>query len=222
MEIPTLKAETRKAAGSRAANRLRRDGKLPGIIYGHKIDPLPVILTAHDVALLLGHGKHLVNLDLGGQTQACLFKDAQYDHLGITLVHVDLARVDLNERVKVHVTIELRGTPKGVAEGGVLTSVVKDLEVECLVTNIPEVVRVDVSHLAMDQVLYVKDLKREEGVTILTDAEAVVAMVRKPQAEEVAPVEVAAEAAEGAAAAAEPEVISKGKVVEEGEGEEEK
>jgi large subunit ribosomal protein L25 len=220
MEIPTLKAEMRKAAGSRAASRLRRDGKVPGIIYGHKIDPQPVVLPAHDVTLLLEHGRHLVNLDVGGQMQACLFKDAQYDHLGMKLVHVDLARVDLNERVKVRVSIELRGSPKGVAEGGVLTAVLKDLEVECLVTNIPEVIRVDVSGLAMDQVLYVKDLKREEDMTVLSDAESVVAMVRKPQAEEVAPVEEAAEAAEGAAAAAEPEVISKGKVEEEGEAEE--
>jgi len=219
MDIPTLKAEERKAAGSRAAIRLRRHGKLPGIVYGHKIDPQSVVLSTHDVALLLEHGKHLVNLEVGGQTQACLFKDAQYDHLGVELIHVDLARVDLTERVKVHVTIDLRGTPKGVTDGGgVLTAVLKELEIECQVTNIPETIRVDIAALELDQVLYAKDVKLEPGLTMLSDSEAVVAMVRKPLAVEEAPAEAAAEAAEGAAAA-EPEVISKGKIVAEGEEE---
>lgn len=213
MEIPTLKSEIRKAAGSRAAARLRKAGRLPGIVYGHKIDPISVALDRHEVGLLLDRGTHLVNLDLGGQAQACLFKDAQYDHLGEELVHVDLARVDLNERVKVHVPIELRGTPKGAAEGGVLTGMLKELEIECLVTNIPDHVRVDVSGLALDQVLYVKDVPVVEGMTILNDAEAVVAMVRMPLEVAATPTEAPAEGA-----SAEPEVIAKGKAeAEEGE-----
>ena len=98
-----------------------------------------------------------------------------------------------------------------VAEGGVLTAVLKELEVECLVTDIPENIRVDVSGLVMDQVMYVKDLAVPSELKVLSDSEAVVAMVRKPQEEAPAPVaEVAAEAAEGAAA--EPEVIARGKV----------
>lgn len=211
MEIPTLKGEKRKAAGSRAAARLRRAGKVPAIVYGHKTDPLAVTVDRHDTSLLLRRGAHLVNLELEGGVQPCLFKEAQYDHLGTELVHLDLARVDLTERVKVHVQLELRGAPKGVAEGGVLTAVLKELEVECLVTDIPENIRVDVSGLVMDQVMYVKDLAVPSELKVLSDSEAVVAMVRKPQEEAPAPVaEVAAEAAEGAAA--EPEVIARGKV----------
>lgn len=212
MEIPTLKGEMRKAAGSRAAQRLRRSGKLPGIVYGHEKDPLPITLDEHEVDLLLHHGTHLINLEIGGQAQACLFKDTQYDHLGLKLVHVDLTRVDLTDRVQVRVEIEFRGTAKGVGEGGVFTSVLKDLEVECLVTDIPEKIRVEVGDLALDQVLYVKDVKLGSGVTVLNDPESVVAMVRLPVAEAEAPVaEVGAEAA-----SAEPEVIAKGKVAEEG------
>lgn len=211
MEIPTLKGEPRKAAGSRAAARLRRAGGLPAIVYGHKIDPVPVTLDYHDVDLLLEHGAHLVNLEINGDTQACLFKDAQYDYLGAKLVHVDLTRVDLTERVKVHVEVELRGAPKGIAQGGVLRAGLKELEVECVVTHIPEKIRIDVSDLELDQVMHVKDLKLESGLMALDDPEAVIATVRQPvvKAEEE---EAAVEAAEAeAGAAAEPEVIAKGK-----------
>jgi len=210
MEIPTVKADSRKAAGSRAAARLRRAGKLPGIVYGHKQDTVAVIMDRHDMEQHLEHGTHLLQVELGGKTQPCLIKDVQYDHLGSTPVHVDLARVDLNERVKVRVPIELRGHPKGVAEGGMLRQELSDLEVECLVVSIPEKVRIDVSHLALHEVLYVKDLKLEAGLKATKDPDTVVATVRLPQVQVEAPVEGAP-----VVGAAEPEVIAKGKVEEE-------
>jgi len=215
MDIPALKSELRRTAGSREAARLRRAGKLPGIVYGHKIDPVAVTFDYHDVDLLLKHGAHLVTLEINGESQACLFKDAQYDYLGDKLLHMDLTRVDLTERAKVHVEIELRGTPKGVAEGGVLRKGLKELEVECLVTHIPERIRIDVGDLEIDHVLYVKDVKLESGMTALDDPEAVVVMVRLPIVKAVEE-EAAVEAAE-AAPSAEPEVISKGKEEEQKE-----
>jgi large subunit ribosomal protein L25 len=213
METRTLTGKRRKASGSRAAARLRRTGKLPGIVYGHKIEPEAVTLDRHDTATLLDHGAHLVNLDIEGKVQACLFKDAQYDHLGSTLIHVDLTRVDLSERVKVHVEVELRGTPKGISDGGVLRSGLKELEVECLVSAIPEKIRVDIGDLELDQVLHVKDLKLEAGLTALSDPEAVIAMVRQPIVKAEETEEAAAEAE---APSTEPEVIVKGKGEETG------
>lgn len=212
MEIPTIKAESRQAAGSRAAARLRRKGKVPAIVYGHKQDPLAVALETHDVEQHLSHGAHLVNLDVQGKVQPCLIKDAQYDHLGAELVHLDLARVDLNEKVKVHVTLDLRGTPKGAAEGGQLRQSLMELEVECLVTHIPENIRVNVADLALNQVLYVKDLQLEAGIVSVTDSESVVATCRLP----LAAIEGATDAAAPVEGAAEPEVIAKGKIDEEG------
>ena len=211
MEIPTIQAESRKAAGSRAAIRLRKAGKLPAIVYGQKQDPMSVALDHHKMEQHLGHGAHLLNLDINGKLQPCLIKDAQYDHLGSTLVHIDLARVNLSDKVKVHVTLELRGTPKGAAEGGVLRQDMQELEVECLVTNIPERVRIDISELKLDEVMYVKDLKLEAGLKCTNDPETVVATCRVPL--EKAAVDVTAPA-EGAA---EPEVIAKGKIEVEGE-----
>lgn len=213
MEIPTVKAETRKAAGSRAATRLRTSGKLPGIMYGHKQDPVAISLDRHDLEQHLSRGAHLLQVDMAGKSQPCLIKDAQYDYLGATLVHVDLARVDLNERVKVHVPIELRGTPKGISEGGVLNQELSDIEIECIVARIPEKVRVDVSHLALHSVLYVKELKLDAGMTAVSDPEKVVATVRPPQVH----AEAAVPGAAPAEGAAEPEVIAKGKIEEEGE-----
>ena len=211
MEIPTVKAESRKAAGSRAAARLRKAGKLPAIVYGHKENPVPVVLDRHTVEGHVHHGAHLLQLDMGGKTQPCLIKDAQYDHLGAALVHLDLARVDLNERVRVHVPIEWRGTPKGIGAGGVLHHEMLEIGVECLVVAIPERVRIDVSHLELNEVLYIRDIKLEAGLTPTDDGDKVVATVRPPQAEVVAPVAAPTEGA------AEPEVIAKGKIEAEGE-----
>jgi len=213
MEIPIVKGELRKAAGSRAASRLRRAGKLPAVVYGHRLEPEAVVLDYHDVELQLRRGTHVINLDMGGKQQPCLLKDAQYDHLGMKLLHLDLTRVSLTEKVKVRVPIELRGHAKGTAEGGVLHSEIVELEVECSALEIPETIRIDISGLGLNQVMYVKDLKLDPNLKVLTDAESVVVTVR----EQLAPEEpVAAEAAAPTeAAAAEPEVIAKGKAEEE-------
>lgn len=213
MQIETLIVESRKATGTRAAARLRRAGKLPAVLYGHRIEPVTLSLDCHAVEMQLAHGAHLINLAMEGKEQPCLIKDVQYDHLGSKLVHVDLARVDLSERVKVHVPIELRGHPKGVHDGGVLMHELASLEVECRVSDIPESIRVEVADMELDQVMHVKDLVLGEGITATSDPEAVVAMVRMPAAKAAA----IAEVIEGEPTEAEPEVIAKGKGEEDSE-----
>lgn len=212
MEIQEIKVESRRAAGTRAARRLRRTGKLPAILYGHKLDPVSLTLDRHEVERQIGQGAHLLNLKLEGKEQACLIKDVQYDHLGSTPLHLDLTRVDLTERVKVQVPLEFRGTPQGVSEsGGSFMQELGQIEVECLVSDIPEIIRVEVGELALDQVLHAKDLVLPEGVSSAADPEAVIAMVRMPAAK----LAEAAEPTETPAAEGEPEVIAKGKGDEE-------
>ncbi|MFQ5428755.1 MAG: 50S ribosomal protein L25 [Phycisphaerae bacterium] len=207
MEIPTLTVQPRKPEGSRAAARLRRAGRLPAIVYGHGQDPVPVSLDYHDVELQLKHGMHVVKLDMSGDVQPCQFKDAQYDHLGSAIVHVDLVRVDLTERVKVAVQIEFRGTPKGVAEGGQLRHELTEMEIECVVSDIPETIRADISDLGLDEVLYLKDITLPDNMTAVGDPDTVVAVVRRAA--------VAETAEEGETPApGEPEVITKGKAEE--------
>jgi large subunit ribosomal protein L25 len=187
---------------------------VPAIIYGHGQTPEPVAVSRHDLDLALEHMVHVVKLDIDGRAQQYFIKDVQYDHLQAAPIHVDLMRVDENERVKVKVEIELRGTPKGVKEGGTVLQPLADLEIECLLLKIPEAIRVDISPLEMNQTVHVRELTLPEGVVALHGPDEIVAVVRPPRAEE--PVAVAAPV-EGAPA--EPEVIGKGpKEAEEEEG----
>lgn len=212
MQVVNIQAEPRKPHGRRVVARMRRQGRIPGIIYGHKQDPQPVSLDRHEIELHVEQGAHLVQLNLDGGAETCLIKDVQFDPLGIHAIHVDFTRVDLTERVRVKVPIELRGHAKGIAEGGVLSQQLKELEIECLVTSIPDSIRVPINDLGLNQMLHVRELPLPEGVRALAEPEAIVALCR-----EVLVVEAPAAAAPIEAASTEPEVIAKGKLPEEGE-----
>jgi large subunit ribosomal protein L25 len=203
-QAATVTVKPRSELGSRANKRLRDAGLLPGVIYGHKEAVIPITLPKKEVVTHLTHGAHLFDLAIDGKSEKLLIKEVQYDHLGIEVIHVDFDRVSLDEKVEVKVRVELKGTPKGEEEGAVLQQIMAELEIECLVTEIPEVVRHNVSEMEKDSVLHIKDLQLPPGVKCLQDPELIVATVREIQ-EEVA----ATEAAEGESA--EPEVIGKGK-----------
>ena len=201
-----LNVKARSELGSRANKRLRDAGHVPGVIYGHKEAVVPVTLPKRELVHHLHHGAHVFDLALDGKSEKVLVKEIQYDHLGSTVLHVDFARVSLDERVEVTVPLELKGTPKGEADGGVLTQVIAELEVECLVTDIPDVIRHNISEMALNDVLHIRDLKVPAGVRIVQDGELIVATVKEVVEE------TAAAAAE--AGSAEPEVI--GRKAEEG------
>jgi large subunit ribosomal protein L25 len=205
-----VEAKTRSELGSRAMKRLRDAGHLPGVIYGHKEAIIPITLPRKEVTRHLNHGAHVFALQLDGRNETVLVKEVQYDHLGVDLVHIDFARVNLNETVEVTVSLELKGDPKGEAEGGKLQQVITELHIECLVTDIPDEIRHNVSDMALDDVLHIRDLKLPAGVKCLQDEDLVVATLHAIVEEE------EAAAAEGA----EPEVI--GKAEEAADGEEEK
>jgi len=219
MKIITIKGEARTSLGSKHMRKLRAAGKLPAIMYGHGEAPEAVALLDHDVEVALAHGARMLQVDIKGSVKPYLIKAVQYDHLSTTPIHMDLARVDLNERVTVRVGIELRGTPKGIAEGGMIDQAISSIEVECLVTEIPDTLHPLVTHLGMNDSLLVKDLPLPSGVTALIDGTRAVCTIRKMAEEVVAPV---AGAVEGAEAVAEPERIGRIKKEEPGEGEEEK
>src|SRR3981081_4369353 len=140
-QTATISAKPRSALGSRANKRLRDAGHLPGVIYGHKEAVVPVTLPKKDVVNHLNRGAHLFDIQLDGKSQKVLIKEGQYDHLGMEVLHVDFARVSLDEKVEITVALELRGTPKGEEDGGVLQQVLNELHVECLVTDIPNIIR---------------------------------------------------------------------------------
>jgi large subunit ribosomal protein L25 len=197
-----ITAKPRNELGSRANKRLRDAGMLPGVIYGHKEAVVPVTLPKKEVVNHLSHGTHLFEVGLDGKKETVLVKEVQYDHLGLEVMHVDFARVSLDEEVDVTVPLELKGEPKGEKDGGVLQQIVSELELRCRVTDIPDIIRHDVSEMALHDVVHISDLKLPPNVKALQDAELVVAKVEEIQEEVAAP--VAAEVEGG-----EPEVIGK-------------
>ncbi len=213
MEISKLEATPRQSAGTRAARRLRREGKLPGIVYGHQREAQNVAVNARDLGRLLEHGAHLVELQMTGEAQPALIKDVQFAHLGTEPVHVDFVRVSRDERVTVKVPLEFRGTPVGVVEGGLFDQELVDLEIECLAIDIPDSIRVNVGALKIGESLHVKDLELPASVTAETAADAIVCAVRvkKDEAE-------VTTTAEGETVA-EPEIITRKKEDEAAEGE---
>lgn len=209
-----VSARQRSELGSRANKRLRDSGFIPGVIYGHKEAVIPVTLPKKELTGYLNHGAHLFDVALDGKSEKVLVKEVQYDHLGIEVIHVDFARVSLDEKVELTVPLELKGTPKGEAEGAVLQQIVSELEIECLVTDIPDAIRHNVSDLEKDAVLHIKDLQLPQGVRVMQDPELIVATVREiVEQEPIAAVE---------AVSAEPEVIGRKPGEEEAPAEAEK
>jgi large subunit ribosomal protein L25 len=214
--METVVGVTRDKVGTSEARRLRGTGMIPGIIYGHGKENVSFAISAHDINLVLGHGEHVVEMDLAGEKGHYLIKSIQRDALDMAVVHVDFTRVNLDETVQVTVPVILRGKPAGEVEGGVLTQGLTELTIECVVTNIPEEVRVRVNDMKVGQMLRVKDLPPIPGGKVLNNPESMVASCQFVAEEVEAPAVAAAEGEE----AAEPEVISKGKEEEAEAGEE--
>lgn len=207
-EIPSISVEPRDRTGTRYAERLRKTGQLPAVIYGHQKDPVHVALNAKRLTELVYDNAHLLQVQLNQTTESCLIKDVQWDYLGKSIIHVDLARVDLSETVEVEIGVELVGEAAGLKEeGAFLDNPVSEISIECRADSIPELIEVDVSGLGVDQAITVADLKLPAGVKCTMDPETIICQVSIAE-EEAAPTEAAAEGAE-------PEVI--GKKPEEGE-----
>ena len=217
MEVAVVQGERRQPGGRHANERLRRRGLVPAVIYGHRQAPETVALSRHDLLLAIEHARHVIKLVIDGVEQQYLLKDVQYDHLQQTPIHADLMRVDPEERVAVKVALELRGEPKGLHEGGELIQLLTELEVECPLLKIPEVLRPRIDHLGVGESLHVRDIELPEGIVARNHPDDVVATVHLRRG---VTVEAEEEAAEVAEAAAEPEVI--GRADKEQEGADEK
>jgi len=173
-EALVLKAEYRKQTGSKKSAAVRSNGRIPAIIYGHKQEPTTISLNEHDFTVGLHHSRRLFDVQLGKKTEKLLVKELQYDYLGKKIIHADFMRVNLAEKVKVSVPIELKGTAKGTHESGIIEEHVDHLEVECKVTDIPEVVSVSVKELGVGDALHAGEISLPEGVQLVSSAELLV------------------------------------------------
>jgi len=219
----TITAELRDSRGKNEARRLRAGGKIPAVVYGARQESVAVAVSPKDLNRILrsksGHNT-IFNVDIQGrENTAVMIVDWQNDPVREYLLHADLKRIDLTQRIAVKVPVHTTGEPKGVKqEDGLLELVTREIEIECLPEEIPEEFVIDVVELMLGQSRRASDLVMTGSMQLLSPPDAVIAHVIALRAvEEVKPEEVAAEAAP--AAAAEPEVIKKGKKEEEGEAE---
>src|SRR5580693_2845913 len=209
-----LEAQPRTPGNKNHARRVRRDGKVPGVLYGAGKQTLSLSLDPRQVARILNSQtgyNTIFELALnGGERTQAMIVDWQYEPVKGALLHIDLKRIAMDQKLKVEVPIVLKGEAAGVKQqGGILEQIFREVEVECLPSDIPSSIEVDVSELVFGTVLRVSDLPHNEKLKFLTDPNQPVATVISVKEEVVATPE--AVAAEAGATPAEPEVIKKGK-----------
>jgi large subunit ribosomal protein L25 len=217
-----IEATGREERGKNAARRLRREGRVPAVLYGAKGEPQALAMETKQAKQMLRSAGHNVIYELqlpGGQPVRAMLKDWQVDPVRGDVLHLDLQRVAMDVMLRVRVRVHTVGEPQGVKlQGGIFERVTRDVEVECLPGDIPEEITVDVTELMIGTQLRAADLPLDPAkVRLISEPQRVLAHVIAPIKEEEAPaVEVAA--VPEAAAAAEPELIKKArKEAEEGE-----
>jgi large subunit ribosomal protein L25 len=219
LETNVLEAQPREAGTKNDAKRVRREGKIPAVVYGAGKDSLSISVDPRVVTRILnsetGHNT-IFDLAMGAEKTKAMIVDWQYEPIKGKLLHIDLKRIALDKALKVSVPIFLVGESAGVKqEGGIMEQMLREVEIECLPADIPSHIDADVSQLTFGKVLRVSDLPHTEKLKFLTDANQPVAHVTSVKEEVVAtPEAVAAEAG----TPAEPGVIKKGKQETEEEG----
>ncbi|WP_274648407.1 50S ribosomal protein L25 [Paenibacillus humicola] len=180
----SFKAQSRTVGSRSELNRMRREGVVPGVIYGKKLDePIAVGVSEKELlALLRTHPHALIELDVPGSgKQPVMMTEVQRDSLTRNVLHIDFHQVNMNEAVRTPVRLDFVGDSRGVREGGILQPMLTEIEISCLPNQIPEAIEADVSGLGIGENLLVSDLKLPEGVTTRLDADQVVVTVLVPQ-----------------------------------------
>ena len=209
-ESIVLPIEKRDGRGTRLARKLRAQGKVPGVVYGHKEETVSVAVATDALMSAVRHGARVVDLRTDSGLQKAQIAELQWDHLGMELLHVDFRRVAADERIHVTVPVELKGIAPGVTGGGILDQPIHTLSIECAADSVPESIRVNINELQLGAAIHVRELHLPPGVKALADPDAIVVHVTAPQA-------VPETAAAPGAEQAEPEVIGRKAAAEEEE-----
>ncbi len=184
----TLKAEKREGVGSAAVGRLRRSGKIPGVVYGATQQSYPIQVNAKELGDLLRHSASeqiLVNLQIEGAKEAdklALIQSVQHAPLTGGILHVDFNAVAEDREIHARVPVELTGEAKGIKLGGILDTLLHDLEVRCLPKDLPEALRFDVSDLGIGESLHIGDASFPDGVTPVLEPGVLIAIVNETRA----------------------------------------
>jgi len=205
-----LSATSRTEKGKGVAKRLRREGKLPAVVYGHKTDPIALTIDSKQLLKLIVEGKSehkLFGLSIEGNgkpiEKIVMIKELQIHPLKRNFLHVDFFEVAMDEEITLSLVIKLVGEAPGVEMGGMLQQVRREIEIKCLPSQIPDTVEIDVSALNIGDSVHLNDIQLPEGIKVLDDADLTIATVLAPVVEkEVEPEEVEGELEEEAAAEA--------------------
>jgi len=208
MEALELQAQVREEKGKGYARKLRREGLLPCVLYGSEIDSIPLTVKTAELDRVIREGgpNALIKVKVDGKEYITIVREVQNHPVTKDYLHADLQRISLKEKLQTLVPLQFVGESPGVEQGGVLQHLLREVEVECLPTEIPEFVEVDISNLGFGESLTVADLSAGPGVDIITDPETLVVSIVAPETEE--------EPAEGEAEA-EPEPKEPARVGEE-------
>lgn len=199
----SIDAEKRAQFGKNASRRIRRDGKIPAILYGAGTDAMALALEKADVFRILksDSGENtLFTVKVGTENMTAMIKDLQMDPVKDEILHADLIHIAMDKEIKVSIPVDIIGEAVGVkTEGGFVDLMIRELEVECLPNIIPESIEIDISALHMHQSLKVEDVILPEGVKMISEPEAVIVVIAAPTKEEEKPEEEVEEELEAAA-----------------------
>jgi large subunit ribosomal protein L25 len=213
-----LKAEARAEIGKGAARKIRADGRVPAVVYGHGVEPLPVSIDAKELFHLLhtDAGMNvLVDMRVNSDEFLAMPREVQRDHIRGQFLHVDFLRIRRDQKIGVEVPIHLVGESHGVKEGGVIEHHLWNIHLECFPQDVPTSIEADISGLGINESLKVADLEIPDKLTLLASPDEVIVSVVPPQILRVEEEEVAVEGEEEVTAA---EAGAEGAEGEEGQG----
>ena len=182
MKVVTLKTEPRDPKGKGGARRARRAGQLPGVVYGEGRPPRHVAVGMREFVRAVEHGARVLDLDLEGVgASRVLLKDLQYDALGRRMVHADFLRLHPEHELTIGIPLDLIGTPKGIADGGILTVLREVVQIRCLPTHIPEKIEVQMAPLGLGESLHPRDVELPPNVALAEDPDDVLLTISVPR-----------------------------------------
>jgi large subunit ribosomal protein L25 len=181
----TLTADVRQETGKGAGRRLRASGRVPGILYGHGMEPVKLSISGQDLLHLFhtaGGGSTLVDLKVDGKTHLAIPREIQRDHIHGRFIHIDFLAVRRDEKITLSVEVHEVGEAPGIRAGGVIEHHLREIEIECLPNDVPEVIPADISTMEIGDLLRVRDVPPPPGVVFLTAADTPVISVITPAA----------------------------------------
>jgi large subunit ribosomal protein L25 len=204
MSQVVLKARNREMYGSQAARKIRRTGRIPGVLYGRSGKAMSIDLDALEFANGVKNISEstIVKVDVDGKSYEAFVKDTQRNIIDGNILHVDFYEVESGVLLRARVSIHLKGNPAGVRDGGILEFPLHEIEVECMPKDLPERIELDVSNLGVNQSIHVREIPLSDSIRVISNADHVVALVKYAKEEKAALTEEAAAAAPADGAAA--------------------